>query len=580
MTQDDPVTAYANMVIAGEIVAGPLVRLACQRHLRDLTSGPGRGLLWDLDAAKWVLEFFEKVLKLNGGDFEGMPFVLMPWQKFIIGSIFGWKKRDYKTGSLVRRFRKSYTEIGKGNGKSPMAGGIGIFMLVADDFPGSEVYAAASKKDQAMILFRDAVKMFRMSPALSSKLTASGGKGNEWRLSYLANGSWFRPISSDSGQSGPRVHCALLDEIHEHKTAEVINMMRAGTKGDPNAHIFEITNSGYDRTSICWEEHEYSRRILEQDPAILEEDSDSWFAYVCGLDEGDEPFDDDSCWIKANPNLGVSITASYIREEVAEAKGMPSKEGSVRRLNFCQWTDAENSWISADVWKPVLSDLNLDDYAGRECYGGLDLSSKRDLTALTLVFPMPDDEFHSFSWYWTPGDTLQIRAKESKAPLDVWRDKGFLNAPPGSAINYEFVAKQIFDLSEDFNIQELAFDPHKIDFLIAELDEFECEVKLVEHAQGFRKQADSQLWMQESIEQFETAISDGKIKVQKNPVTTWCVANAIIEKDASENQKFNKRKSMGRIDGAVSNAMAIGLASKKHAPEETSVYEERGIRYV
>lgn len=221
---DDPATQYAKEVHSGERVAGPDIRNACARHLRDLEEGPKRGLTWDLDAANKAIRFYRTVLKLNGGEFEGLPFELLPWQKFIVGSIFGWKSSDG-----YRRFRVVYVESGKGSGKSPLAAGVGLTGLIADNEARAEIYAAATKKDQAMILFRDAVAMVQQSPELTKRLVCSGTGQNIWNLAYLKSGSFFRPISSDDGQSGPRPHMALIDEVHEHKTNMVVEMMRAST---------------------------------------------------------------------------------------------------------------------------------------------------------------------------------------------------------------------------------------------------------------------------------------------------------------------------------------------------------------
>ena len=253
---DDPATQYASEVHSGKRIAGPDIRNACARHLRDLEEGPKRGLFWDLEEANKAIRFYRAVLKLNGGEFEGQPFELLPWQKFIVGSIFGWKGSDG-----YRRFRVVYVESGKGSGKSPLAAGVGLKGLVGDGEARAEVYAAATKKDQAMILFRDAVAMVQQSPELSKRLTSSGTGQNIWNLAYLKAGSFFRPISSDDGQSGPRPHMALIDEVHEHKTNLVVEMMRAGTKSRKQALIFMITNSGSNKRGPCWEYHEYGARV-------------------------------------------------------------------------------------------------------------------------------------------------------------------------------------------------------------------------------------------------------------------------------------------------------------------------------
>jgi phage terminase large subunit-like protein len=375
ISEDRP-TKYARGVVDGTIVAGPLVRAAARRHLADLETAHERGWTWDLDRANYALDFFPVTLRLNGGRFEGKPFKLSEWQAFIVGSLFGWVDEFG-----ARRFQSAYLEIGKGNGKSPIAAGIGLYMLGPDGESRAEVYAAASKKDQAMVLFRDAVAMVDLSPAISSKIVKSGGR-NCWNLSYPKSGSFFRAIASDDGQSGPRPHCALLDEVHEHPNDTMVEMMRAGFKGREQPLILMITNSGHDKSTVCWAQHAYAERVVTG-----LQDDDRYFAYVCGLDTEDDPFTDESCWIKANPNLGVSITLDYLRGQVKEARGMPSKQSKVKRLNFCMWVDAANPWIVRDVWEACEEEFDPEtELVGEECVGGLDLSGTRDLTALALYF--------------------------------------------------------------------------------------------------------------------------------------------------------------------------------------------------
>jgi phage terminase large subunit-like protein len=199
------------------------VRDACARHFDDIEHAIERGFVFDLDLVRRATEFFQRVLHLSSGDFEGLPFHLTPWEAFVVGSLFGWRDDAGR-----RRFRVAYIETGKGSGKSPLAAGIGLYMLIADGEPRAEVYAAASKKEQAMVLFRDAVSMVQQSPSLRQRVRQTGGS-QVWNLSFEA--SFFRPISSEDGQSGPRPHCGLIDEVHEHRDDKVIEMMRAGFKG-------------------------------------------------------------------------------------------------------------------------------------------------------------------------------------------------------------------------------------------------------------------------------------------------------------------------------------------------------------
>ncbi|MGF6932972.1 phage terminase large subunit-like protein [Paraburkholderia sp. UCT70] len=548
----DPVTQYARDVISGKIVAGPHVRAACRRHVDDLARGHERGLSWDLVAAMRAINFFADVLCLNGGEFEGVPFVLLPWEAFIVGSLFGWKRADG-----TRRFREAYVEGGKGCGKSPLAAGVGLYMLVADDEMRAEVYAAATRRDQAMILFRDAVAMVDLSPELNRRLVKSGRGERCNNLAYYAKGSWFRPIASDSsGQSGPRPHCGLIDEVHEHKDRTVIDMMQAGKKGRRQPLIFMITNSGFDRTTLCFEKHEYGCKI-----AARQLEDDSYFAYVCALDEGEDPFENEDCWIKVNPSLGQTIQKSYLDEQVRQARGMPSLESTVRRLNFCEWVDAENPWIDGDLWRACESStLTVEDFRGSTVHGGLDLSSTRDLTALAVARRNADDTCDAFVQIFTPAETMTERDRLQKTHLVEWSRNGYVFAIGKRAIDEGAIVDNIETLMAMLDMEGIAFDPKRIDYLIGKLDEAGVTVPLIPHGQGYTKAMDSGLWMPRSIELTEQLILDGRLRVVFNPCLRWNVASAVVEADGKNNRILNKRKSTGKIDGAVALVMAIGYA--------------------
>jgi phage terminase large subunit-like protein len=543
---DDPVTAYALAVAAGELPAGPHVRDACARHLRDLETCAARGLFWDLPAALRAINFFPDVLRLNGGEFEGQPFHLLHWQQFIIGSLFGWKGSDG-----FRRFRMAFIETGKGSGKSPLAAGTGLYMMTADGEARAECYAAAVKKDQAKVLFRDAVAMVELSPALSGRLEM-GEAVDKHNIAYPKTGSFFRPISTEQrgrGQSGPRPHFAALDEIHEHPTNAMVEFMRAGTKGRRQALIFMITNSGHDRQSVCWDYHLYGAEVC----AGIRED-DSFFAYIAALDPDDDPFKDESCWAKANPSLGVTFTEKYLREQVQQAKGMPSKQNIVLRLNFCRWTDAEDAWIGKEQWDACEADIEIETLYGREGYGAFDLSGKRDLTAGAFVFPADDGTFDAFVEFWKPADTLTDAEDIDRVPYRLWRDQGYLVTTPGKTVDYSFVAGRVGEITADFDIVKAAYDRWRIDDLRRELDAEGVSLELVECGQGFKDMA-------AAVEALEQMILNGKLRVKRNPILRWNAASAVLEEDAAGNRKFTKRKATGRIDGIVALAMAAKLAT-------------------
>lgn len=547
-TSRDPVTTYARQVGAGKILAGPHVRDACRRHLKDIEQGPARGLFFDRAAAGRAIGFFMDVLRLNGGEFEGLPYDLLMWQRFIVGSLLGWKGPDG-----YRRFRVAYVETAKGSGKSPLAAGIGLYGLMADGESRAEVYAAATKKDQAMILFRDAVAMRDLSPELATRLVKSGVGENAWNLAYHQTGSFFRPISADDGQSGPRPHIALLDEVHEHRSGMVVEMLRAGTKSRRQALMLMITNSGANKQSVCWDYHDYAIKV-----AAGQIEDDSFFGFVCALDEGDDPFKDERCWGKANPSLENGLPGvKYLREQVTQARGMPSKESVVRRLNFCQWVEAEAPWIGSELWFGAQDkDFDPDLLFGRRCWGGLDLSSTQDLTALVLLFEPSeaDPQWRLVPHFWLPNDGLHDKADKDRVPYIAWRDAGYLHTTPGRAIDQLFVARQAAEIAAMYDLQSIAYDRWHIEGFKQLLGREGISLPLEPFGQGYKEMAPA-------VNEFERLLISGLLKHGGNPVMTWCAANAVTVSDPAGNRKVSKERATGRIDGIVAAIMAAGCAA-------------------
>lgn len=562
---DDRPTKYALAVVAGDIPAGPIVRGACRRHLNDLEHQHERGLFYDRLAASEAIAFFEEVLYLNGGQFEGKPFLLLGWEDFVIGSLFGWKRVN--TGT--RRFRVAYIETPKGSGKSPLAAGIGLKGLLADQEARAEIYAAATKRDQAMILFRDAVAMYEQSPDINKRLVPSGLGEKCWNLSHLASGSFFRVISSEKkGQSGVRPHMALLDEIHEHQDGTIIEMLRAGFKSRPQPLSFMITNSGHDKTSICWEYHEMGEKI-----ACEQVENDEFFAYICSLDEEDTIDDkyltDETLWEKVNPSLAAGLPGyDYIREQVREAQGMPSKMATVKRLCFCQWTEAKNPAISRDVWE-ACADKDYSDslLIGRRSWGGLDLSAVNDLTAFALMFePSCEDPLWRLKvWFWVPGVGLVKKSDSDRVPYIAWRDAKYITAIDRPSIEYEFVIADIVDLCGLYNVQKIAFDRWNIKTFRKDLARLGVELpELEEFGQGYQS-------MSPAVKVFEKKLLDNALRHDGNPCLTWNASNVVADEDAADNKKYVKPSSGARIDGIIAAVMACGVLEETGL--EQSVYE-------
>jgi len=535
-------------------------------------------------------------LRLNGGQFEGLPFTLHASQAFIVGSILGWKRADG-----TRRYRRAYIEVAKGNGKSPLAAGIGHYCLLADGEMRAEVYAAGADKDQAQVLFRDAVAMRDQSPALAARLIPSGANP-VWNLADLKTGSFFRPISSEKRKtgSGPRPHCALCDEVHEHPDRLIVDTLERGFKWRRQPLLVMTTNSGSDRNSVCWEEHRHAIRsaagTMAPDEAFTfvgEVIDDETFGYVCGLDKDDDPLKDPDCWAKANPLLGVTVQRGYLEGVVRQAQQIPGKLNGILRLHFCQWTDAETSWMGRPALEAVLDDFDPAEYAGFPAVEALDLSGSQDLTALAVVVrtgfvdvprETPDGirgtarlpTFAGWVEAWTPNDTLAERALRDQAPYDVWAAEGWLNAVPGKKIRQDLVAARVAELGAELEVECLVYDRYAYSNFEIELDALGVTVPQLEHPQGgVRRAKESGLWMPGSVDALETLILEKRIRLRRSPVLISAIMSAAVERDAFDNRWFSKRRATNRIDALVALAMAVGQATQ--GGDERSVYEERGL---
>lgn len=573
-----PTTQYAIDVTDGKISANKWSRLACRRHIDDLEDGKNRGLFFDELAANHIIMFFEEFLVFYEGDFDGKPFLLTPHQKFILGSLFGWKRGN----DGYRRFKTAYMEEGKGNGKTPVASGVGLYGLCFDDESGAEIYAAATTREQAGILFRDARTFAEKSLSLKEFLHI-----DKHNIAYEEENSFFRSVSSEHrGLDGKRPHIVLIDEIHEHPNDLVVRKMSAGTKGRRQPLIFEITNSGYDRNSICYQHHEYTEKILE---GIVQ--NDEWFGMISGLDvcprcesEGKtipqngcpdcDDWRDEKVWEKSNPNieyLGKPFK-DYLRRQVEEAKAMPSQENIVKRLNFNIWTESITKWISADTWNACTFSVDAESLKGRSCYAGLDLSSNADLTAWVLIFPpiAEGGKYEVLCRFFLPEDNMRDRVYKDKVPYDVWVRQGYIITTPGNIIDYAFILDQISKDMTDYEIKELAFDRWGSQKITTDLQDlgFEIEGKrsLIQFGQGFASMA-------APTKELEKMVLAKEIAHGGNPVLSWMISNIAIREDPAGNKKPDKEKSTEHIDGVVALIMSIGRAMLNKGPEK-SIYDD------
>jgi phage terminase large subunit-like protein len=578
---NDPTSRWARDVVNGQIVAGELVRHAAERHLKDLVDGPERGLHWAPDRAEHAFGFFPNVLTITEGAKVGDPFNLLPWHMFCVGSLFGWRKASGRM-----RFRSGWLETGKGQAKSPLMAAIGIYMMGYYGIQRAKVYAIGQDKATANVLFKDAAAMCRAPlpgtdpedrDTLESRgdVVIRGFLDNAFKIEHPDTNSVFQSLANGEAISGPRPTLVSADEIHEFKSGSSIETwMRAIAKMPGDALMLLGTNTPASTQIIGTQYSDFYQRVVKG-----EAKDDEAFAFIARVDKVDREtvFENEACWEKALPALGITFPIENIRGEVNTAKERLSTAMSVKRLYFGIPAGSVDFWIAEEAWAAVQGVVDLKAMKACKCWLSLDLSMKNDLTALTAVWIDAAGHLWSKTWYWTTKDGLADRQRSDNAPYEEWAadPEVDLTAVPGSVIDKTFVAAQVAKLVAEYDVQFLAFDVAGIADFIAACEEIGFPVwklegkdkpegkglKLVPHAQGKKRMFEErQLTMPTSIERYEDKILSLGLTVEASPVTYMCAANTMVDVDGQGNRCFDKKRSRGRIDGNVTNAMAVGAA--------------------
>lgn len=547
---------YIDDVVSGRQVTCKWVRLAVERHQRDLEDGLARGLRFDHAAARHIIDFFG-FLRHSKGEWAGAVVVLEPWQQFMLAMMFGWKRADG-----LRRFRTAYVEIARKSGKSTLASGVGLYLMVADGEGGPEIYSAATKRAQAKITFDEATRMVKASPYLRRLVRAFRDN-----LHIVGTAAKFEPLGRDAdSMDGLNIHGAIVDELHAHKTRDVWDVLETATGARQQPMMFAITTAGYDRTSVCWELHDYTQKVVER---VIEDDS--FFGLIFAVDDELE-WEDEAGWIKANPNLGVSVKLDDLQRKAAKAKEMPSALNSFLRLHLNVWTQSENRWMNPEKWRACGHAVSEEGLRGRTCYAGMDLASTGDVAGYALVFPaQAEGDRHQVLWrFFVPDEAMRERSRRDRVPYEAWVREGYITATPGNVIDFEFILASLRDDAERFDIRELAFDRWGASQIQTQIIDEWGDDFLVSFGQGFASMASP-------MRELERLVLSEKIAHGNNPVATWMAHNLVSTLDAAGNAKPDKGKSREKIDGIVMLLMALDRALRHH-PDQPSVYESRGIR--
>jgi len=545
---------YALDVITGKTPAAKYVIKACQRYLTDLDTAEERGLEFKPKTAQAYITFFQRAIRHTVGEWDGKPFDPLPWQQFILWNLYGWFREDG-----TRRFNYAYITVARKNGKTTLMAGCALAALFFDQEKAAEVYFAATKKDQAKIGFDEAQRMVSISPPLRKHLRA--GK-HDIKAPTLSARCTYLSSERDT-LDGLNIHFAGIDEYHAHPTDGVANVLRSGMQARRNPLHLTITTAGFNRESPCYEMQKTCKEILD---GVKHDDAQ--FALIYELDEDDD-WTDSTTWIKANPSLGVALRPQLLDSQLQQAINLGgSREVEFKTKHLNKWVTASKTWIQDEIWS---ANERQEDLTGRICWGGLDLASVSDMTALVMVYP-DGEGYHVRGHYFMPSDTIDNVL--DREPSHIYRT--FLDLPnfhitDGNVTDYAAIRRLVSgvmnrpdgqevdgsSLMHNYQIEKIAFDRYNSTQIAIDL--VDDGVPLTPFGQGF-------VSMSSPTKQLEVLVRTGKVWHDGDPVLRWALGNVELKMDPAGNIKADKQKSGGKIDPIV--AMVMGIGEHMKTPQE------------
>lgn len=485
---------------------------------------------------------FIRALTHTKGKFAGCKFELIPWQEQLLRKLFGTLTRDG-----LRQYRTCFLEIPKKNGKSELGAAIGLNMLIADGEEGAEVYSAAADRGQAALIYHVAKAMVRANHTLSKRLKVIDSIK---RIVDYKTNSFYQVLSSEAfTKHGLSPSCVLFDELHAQPTRELWDVLTEGTDyARTQQLIFVMTTAGlFDAHAIGWEVHEYARQVRD---GVIEDKS--FLPVMYGATDKDD-WRNEKVWKRCNPSLGHIFELDKIRRDYQGAVNNPAKAHNFKRYRLNLWVTNISKYLPMEAWDACDGKVQKSRLLKHACWGGLDLSSKIDLTAFVLVFP--DDEKKTYSvlpHFYMPAENIEERERTDRIPYRMWIEAGLLTATPGNVVDYAYIKRDVINASRIFELREVAFDPWGAQKLAPELQD-EHGIVMVEHRQGLKS-------MSEPTKELHAAVISGKLRHGGHPVLRWNADNLEVKIDESENVRPVKGKSRQRIDGMVALIMALGRA--------------------
>lgn len=516
---------------------------------------------FDPEDGERVIQFTESHCRHLKGRLAGELIVWEPWQREIIMDVFGWKHKD--TG--LRRYQYIYIEVPKKNGKSTMLAALSLYLLGWDGEKGGEIYGAAGDKDQARIIFDDAVKMVEKDAGLEREL-----KPLRNVIKHTATDSVYRVVSAEAyTKHGPNLFAVIFDEIAIQPNSELYDTLRKGVAAREEPMIWMITTA--QRIETFGEElHSYAKNIID---GKLKDDR--WYAKIYAADRDDDIFDPKT-WYKANPSLGSALSEKYFEDEIQEIKNDPSKAGIFKRLHLNIWTTSTDSWHVADLWDECdFGKVKLKDVKGRPLFLGFDFAYTDDMNSAVVVCPPVNEGDKLIVWpfFWVPDDTVMQRSMSEHHMFLQWTENEIVFTQPYKGIEVGEIADFILKESEGHNVMGIGYDIYRANDAIKKLEKNGLPCFAFRQAPGT---------MGKIVSDFEKMVNNQQINHQGNQVLRWQIDNVEVYDDRELNRWIQKRKSKGKVDGvtALLNACAAWKHVTGQAEEEKKVITKSPVSFI
>lgn len=536
----DKAKRYITKVLDGKIPACRWVKFACLRQKQDLERKKSSKFPYHFDRKKAnkPCKFIECLCHVKGPK-AGECIHLEDWQCFIITTIFGWVDDNG-----YRRFSQAYIEVGRGNGKSTFCSGIGLYMLCADGELGADIYSFATTRDQARIVFDDALAMARGNKDLQRYYGLTPLNNS---MVIIGTNSKFLPKSADAGTlDGLNTHLGIIDELHAHKTRKVYDVVNSSTSKRSQSLIFTITTAGYILDGICMERRRTVGHVL--DGSVIDE---ALFGIIYTIDEDDD-WQSEIALRKANPNWNISVNPKQIMSELISAKLNTSAQKEYLTKHLDVWVNSDHQWLKMEHYRQCIdSSLKESDFYGEYAIYGLDLASKLDISALIRLHWREIDgviHYYVFPYFYLPADAVH---SSDNSQYEGWAKDEYIQTTDGPITDLNALQEWIAEDVKQYSVLSVAYDPMQATQMSQNL--LGDGVPMVELAQNLKN-------MSEPMKQVQALIYTGRLHIADNPVMHWMASNVVCHTDAKENIYPRKEKVQQKIDGMVALIMAINQA--------------------